>query len=119
MRRPSSETRVQGTCLKCGKNKQRRSNRLKDGSYSYSAVCERCHRDRYSLALAVRPVPEYTRHKKDHCEDCGFVPAHPCQLDVDHVDGDHANDDPLNLRTRCANCHRLKTFLSKDWLPTI
>lgn len=49
------------------------------------------------------------------CEDCGFIPVHPCQLEVDHVDGDHTNDDPENRRTRCANCHRLKTFLSRDW----
>lgn len=25
------------------------------------------------------------------------------------------NNDPSNLRTLCANCHRLKTALAEDW----
>jgi 5-methylcytosine-specific restriction endonuclease McrA len=32
------------------------------------------------------------------------------QLDVDHIDGNHRNNNPENLQTLCANCHRLKTF---------
>lgn len=28
------------------------------------------------------------------------------------IDGNHKNDAPSNLQTLCANCHRLKTFLS-------
>jgi 5-methylcytosine-specific restriction endonuclease McrA len=57
----------------------------------------------------------YIAHKKKHCEGCGFVAVHACQLDVDHDDGDHTNDDPANLKTLCANCHRLKTWLAKDY----
>lgn len=57
----------------------------------------------------------YKAFKKDHCEKCGFVAKHLCQLDVDHIDGDSANDDPTNLQTLCANCHRLKTYLNKDF----
>jgi 5-methylcytosine-specific restriction endonuclease McrA len=41
------------------------------------------------------------------CERCGFVPEHICQLDIHHLDGDHLNNDPANLATLCANCHRL------------
>jgi 5-methylcytosine-specific restriction endonuclease McrA len=39
------------------------------------------------------------------------------QLDVDHIDGNHANDDPSNLQTLCANCHRLKTQVNADHMP--
>jgi HNH endonuclease len=53
--------------------------------------------------------------KKDSCEKCGFIPEHPCQLDVDHIDGNNANNDPKNLQTLCANCHRLKTYQNRDW----
>jgi 5-methylcytosine-specific restriction endonuclease McrA len=53
--------------------------------------------------------------KKTYCELCGFKAEHSCQLDVDHVDGDHSNNNPDNLQTLCANCHRLKTFMNKDW----
>jgi 5-methylcytosine-specific restriction endonuclease McrA len=56
----------------------------------------------------------YTIHKKDTCEHCGFVPEHSSQLDVDHIDGDGRNNDPANLQTLCANCHRLKTHLNND-----
>ena len=41
------------------------------------------------------------------CADCGFVPEHLCQLDIHHIDNNHANNDPANLKTLCANCHRL------------
>ena len=56
----------------------------------------------------------YKKYKKDICEECGFVPIHLGQLDVDHIDGNHKNNNPFNLRTLCANCHRLKTILNKD-----
>lgn len=54
------------------------------------------------------------KHKGASCENCGFVALHPCQLDVDHIDGNRDNDASENLRTLCANCHRLKTQLAKD-----
>ena len=56
----------------------------------------------------------YSVHKKDHCQQCGFNPVHTSQLDVDHIDGDRWNNDPSNLQTLCANCHRLKTHLNDD-----
>jgi len=52
----------------------------------------------------------YRVHVADRCARCGFVPEHVCQLDVDHIDEDHENNDPANLQTLCANCHRLKTW---------
>lgn len=61
---------------------------------------------------------KYRRYKKKVCEKCGFIPEHKCQLDVDHIDGNHQNNDPSNLQTLCANCHRLKTFLNKDYIKT-
>jgi 5-methylcytosine-specific restriction endonuclease McrA len=36
------------------------------------------------------------------------------QLDVDHIDGDHTNNELNNLQTLCANCHRLKTQVNND-----
>lgn len=41
------------------------------------------------------------------CEECGFESTDRCQLHVHHVDLDHANNSPANLRTLCANCHAL------------
>ena len=60
----------------------------------------------------------YKRHKKDACELCGFVAKHSAQLDVDHIDGNGANNDLSNLQTLCANCHRLKTMEAGDHLSS-
>lgn len=57
----------------------------------------------------------YLKYKKSYCEHCSFIPLHPCQLDVDHIDGNHKNNNEDNLQTLCANCHRLKTHLNSEW----
>ena len=59
----------------------------------------------------------YTQHKKDYCESCGFTALHRVQLDVDHIDGNHQNNELENLQTLCANCHRLKTHVNQDHMP--
>ena len=38
-------------------------------------------------------------HERDEPDDSR-------QLDVHHLDEDKANNDPSNLQTVCANCHR-------------
>ena len=73
----------------------------------------RLRRNQSRAKLRKRP---YIIHKDDCCAECGFKPEHPCQLDVDHIDGNHDNNDESNLQTLCANCHRLKTFKNSDWL---
>ena len=65
------------------------------------------------MAVYKRP---YATLKKDACECCGFIPMHPSQLDVDHIDGDHGNNAPNNLQTLCSNCHRLKTWMNRDFV---
>lgn len=85
-------------CRECGVNK-----RTSRGHGQLKHVCSSCNR---------KP---YAQFKKSTCEDCGFIPAHMNQLDIDHVDGNHKNNDPVNLRTLCANCHRLKTVLHRDF----
>src|SRR3989304_5488523 len=75
----------------------------------YVSKCKKCR----SLAtLKRRP---WRLHKGDHCEECGFIPVHPCQLDVDHKDCNKTNNEPSNFQTLYANCHRLKTLLKGDW----
>lgn len=64
--------------------------------------------------LRVIKRHKYRKYKKDTCELCNFKAMHSCQLDIDHIDGNSSNNDPNNLQTLCANCHRLKTFLNRD-----
>ena len=72
------------------------------GKGKYRTTCYHCHM-------------KGKRVKKDHCERCGFIPEDTVQLDVDHIDANRSNNDPSNLQTLCANCHRLKTKAFEDW----
>lgn len=67
--------------------------------------CRRCRKEKYD-----KP---YLKYRKEKCEFCGFMPVNMCQLDVDHIDGNHSNNSPENLQTLCANCHRLKTYVQR------
>jgi len=80
----------------------------------YRPLCTSCHQKRYGLLRNWRKKSRAFR--KTYCEQCGpEITYHECQLDVDHIDGNSTNDDPLNYQTLCANCHRLKTYLGRDW----
>lgn len=56
----------------------------------------------------------YRHSVKEKCGLCSFVATHPCQLDIDHKDGNHRNNSKENLWILCANCHRLKTYQQKE-----
>ena len=74
----------------------------------------------------------YTFDKECVCERCGYDPikdnpyisslsnpeeyknAISACIDVDHIDGNHANNDPTNLQYLCKNCHSAKTIINGD-----
>lgn len=78
-----------------------------NGKKYYSRYCQSCKENR---------IKYYNKNKKLVCSICGFQAQHPAQMDIDHIDGDHRNNDPENLQEICANCHRLKTIQNMDWL---
>ena len=95
-------------CSECGPVSLRAIGYSKSGKKMW-----RCKKVRV-LEKKIRDRP-WLLFRKEVCEKCGFIPKHSSQLDVDHIDGDNSNNDPLNFQTLCANCHRLKTYQNKDW----
>lgn len=107
---------IRGLCVVCNENMQ------KPRRGKFLPYCSPCEKQLYQKSFKKqnrkikettweipKPLIGYRKYKKSRCEKCGFVPEHQCQLDVDHIDGNHKNNDPENLQTLCANCHRLKT----------
>jgi len=96
---------IQGICVLCNKNKQ-----TSTGHGIYKPICNTCSKKRYNLPMRggvkAKERHVYVAHKKDYCEKCDFKVAHPCQLDVHHIDGNRKNSTSTNLITLCANCHR-------------
>jgi 5-methylcytosine-specific restriction endonuclease McrA len=95
--------RTKGRCI-CG-NLQT-STGLINGRRYYSRYCSSCKKSKDRRKVKVSLV----------CALCGFQAKHSAQLDIDHRDGNHANNDLENLQVICANCHRLKTIEEKDYL---
>ena len=107
-------------CIDCGILPRRPKGRYlskKTGQVRryYSQRCEACHERKYKIVKnPYRGYKVYKAYKSSVCCLCGFLPVHTCQLDVDHKDGNPNNNDPANLQTLCANCHRLKTLVNRD-----
>lgn len=93
-------------CSLCGPTKIRNKGLSKYNTQKWR--CSTTHKEK----TKVRP---HRKTMQDFCQKCGFIPENMCQLDVDHIDGNHKNNKKDNLQTLCANCHRLKTFNNKDW----
>jgi 5-methylcytosine-specific restriction endonuclease McrA len=83
------------------------------------ATCSECGpvtivhqgKGRYKCTVARKAYHKpYRAYVDKQCAKCNFVAVDPCQLDVDHKDGNHQNNELSNLWTLCANCHRLKTL---------
>lgn len=71
-------------------------------------ACHTCLDRNYKRASRNFSIP------KDKCAMCGFKPQLDCQMDYDHIDGNHDNDSLSNIQVLCANCHRLKSYLNRD-----
>ncbi len=79
-----------------------------------------------TIKSSMTSLSGYGLHKLFHpeCENDGTLGIGPActstiidkgQLQVDHKDGNHSNNDKDNLQTLCGNCHYLKTQKNKDW----
>ena len=116
--RKPEPSHIRGVCVRCEKNPQKKVS----GQEKYRPICSTCDDIENYKGSKPRSKGEkrekkfnYRHVKKKYCEHCGFVAVYKCQLDVDHIDGNSENNSLENLQTLCANCHRLKTYVNKDW----
>ena len=99
------------------------------GDIYYRRYCHGCHMARLAAKQHIS-VSEfrssyhpYKKYRKEYCENAvgdkaGWLPV-PCRvtwypktfLNIDHVDGNHHNNDPENLMTLCPTCHAVKTWI--------
>lgn len=102
-------------CTECNKRKVTRTGWYKDGRPKFKNKCDRCLGRPIILSRQQKYIHAVERKRETmKCEKCGFKAEHPCQLDVDHIDGNRNNNDPTNHQILCANCHRLKTQLNGE-----
>lgn len=95
--------------------------------------CDPCQRNFSAFGGLATPAKAYSQLRESKCSECQFDPADlprvkkykesdpkmynsllRASLTVDHIDGNHANNDPGNLVTLCSNCHNIKTIEHGD-----
>lgn len=116
---------LRGTCINPGCNRQQVYYRKdKKGHPTYRSTCSSCHEasiGRSKYKIGVTPMRKGICSNTDgHLGwECNFDPTiypagvHP-PTQIDHIDGNHQNNDPANHDELCSNCHDVKTVLNGD-----
>ena len=98
----------------------KRCYRKKCAQHHYQLLAER---KGLTVTQWMKQWHPYHNYRKDYCENaigkykgwlpvpCSITKMFPMFLSVDHLDGDHNNNDPDNLMTLCHNCHHVKTWI--------
>ena len=96
-----------------------------DGSYRWRIHCSHCQAASYGKWLHRHGVTPY---KKNVCSNVDghlgwkcptnfkLIPEGiTCITEVDHIDGNHSNNDHSNLQELCMICHKIKGKNSGDF----
>lgn len=121
----NKDKRLTATCLQCSKEFKYSLSRS-TGKYCSNNCCSTHRHSKYVTAWDEGKLPAIsTKSGRLHqgirrillnsagnkCSQCGWneinSTSNNCPLEVDHIDGNSANCDPINLRVLCPNCHSL------------
>ena len=92
-------------------------------NWSFKSECSSCSNRRIKTGVMLEGV---TQHKKTYCENVDGQLGFSCpvprdnwkgffnSLDLDHIDGDHYNNVPENVKTFCKLCHGRKSVENGD-----
>ena len=104
---------------------------LKEANTKGRKYCD-LHTTKHCNNRSSRPWLNYKVERfntgKDICEGCGWQPDQNLSLacryglfDVDHekpeLKGTPEGEQPSNYQLLCKNCHAIKTYKEKDYLP--
>ena len=106
---------------------------LKDGTQKRGKRCPRHHvihqasKKGLTNTQWTNSFHPYLKYRKDYCENKDKRLGFKCttniywegMLDVDHIDGNHTNNDRSNLQTLCKCCHAYKSNLNEDWKKVV
>lgn len=104
-------------CTRCGNRPCQSKGRKPNNDTIWSNLCWKCRQPTLTASHEHRKnaIAKSKLAQKDwKCIMCGFVPEHPGQMDLDHIDGNRYNNESSNHQLLCANCHRLKTIRNGD-----
>lgn len=125
-RRKTKADLVSWLCENC--SKEHTSVKWRAGKYCDS-ICAGEHRTKMKVNAWLNEgkdwktqVPGWAKKylksiRGEGCEICGIVDwnGKPIVLECDHIDGDHTNNMPENLRLICPNCHsQTDTYKAKN-----
>lgn len=105
-------------CSKCHNDNIAKRHQVKSAKHLTA------HRHCMSITEYQHQFHPYLKYRKTYCENqdgrLGFVCTTNIfwqgMLQVDHIDGDHTNNNLGNLQTLCACCHAYKSWKNKDYL---
>ena len=107
-------------CLTCNTNLGKRARASRPRKFCDN-VCQNQYMRKQAVDLGIAGVGSTKRYLAEtrgyKCEECGLSEWNnkPIVLDLDHIDGNAANNIKENLRLICHNCDsQLDTYKSKN-----